>query len=166
MQMYIHKLYFFDLKKSLLCDVKISLYNKETVQKYLSYLNKTINLHDNITATYHVDNFNNFTLNISRTVLKTIQKRMFENLKRFDKQETINLYYILGNHNNFGIKNVELINDKLFVDLQFELFYELKDFISMSGPLANSNIQTYTQCLFNDENDYHYYHKNLQFFEE
>ncbi len=149
MQADVLKLEFNHLGPSIFCETKIMLYNEQIIKKYLTYLeNCAINKQP---AKYYSDTFHNFVLNISRTTLKIIKKKIFDYLKMCGMTDIQNLYYILGEYNNFGIYNVLLQDNKLILELQFELYYNLKDFTNISGSLSFSNQQIYTHCIINEQ---------------
>ena len=154
MQMYILKINLKDIGDLMICEAKIELYNKNTIQKYLKNLENVVR--NTQPTTYFLDTFNNFVLNITRTSLKHLKTKIFNYLRNHNLTNTQNVYYILGEYNNFGIQNVYLQNDKLILELQFELYYKLKDFVNISGCLSNSNLQIYTHCIYNDETQIYY----------
>ncbi len=148
MDLEILKIDFYNFDSSILCETKIKMRNKKMAQKYLIYLENYVK--NKQPTLYFSDIFNNFVINLSRSVMKNIQHDLFKYLEQINLKNKQNLYYILAEYNNFGIRNVVLQNNNLVFDLQFELYCYLKDFTNISRALSHSNHQIYTHCLSND----------------
>ncbi len=149
MNLEILKIDFYNFDSSILCETKIKMCNKKTTQKYLIYLENYVK--NKQPTTYFSDIFNNFVVNLSRSVMKNIQHDLFEYLKQNNLKNKQNLYYILAEYNNFGIRNVINQNNNLVFDLQFELYCYLRDFTNISRALSHSNYQIYTHCISDDK---------------
>jgi hypothetical protein len=69
-------------------------------------------------------------------------------LKNYNRDSSAGLYYILGEFNNFGILKTELSTDEqLTIYLQLELYYNMHDFVNISGMLSNSDHIIYSRFI-------------------
>jgi len=102
---------------------------------------------------YYRRYFKDVCTNTAREILKNIQHessptffQLFENTTR----KIENLYFILGDHNDYGIVdwNVQS-SSQIEILFQVECYYDFSAFVSISGSLAHSNVSIYSNVINN-----------------
>ena len=146
-----------DLDKTMLCNLKIELIDDSLNQKYLNHLRTCLRHKEKPYYTYFYDLFHSFVLNISQTALQKANAQIFKMLKYY-KKDTTGLYYILGEFNNFGITNVQQVNNHLILQLQFDFYYQLQDFTNASAMLTNSGHSIYARYLTDQQHSFNTFH--------
>ena len=102
---------------------------------------------------YYRRYFKDVCINTAREILKQIQnensptfKQMFEN----NDCKIENLYFILGEHNDYGIIDW-IVKEASEIEMifQVECYYNFNHFVNISGSLAHSNVAIYSNVINN-----------------
>lgn len=110
---------------------------------------------------YHLRYFKDIITHTGREILKSIQNesnptfsKMFVNDNKIE-----NLYFILGDHNDYGILDwqINTLSSQIEIIFQVECYYNFTTFVSISGSLAHSNVSIYSNVINNPK----YLKKNL-----
>jgi len=137
-----------DLQYAMLCDLKIKLVDSSLNKKYLNHLRTCTRHREKPYYEYFYDLFQNLLLNISQSARYSIEEHLFRMLKNYNRDSCTGLYYILGEFNNFGILKTELSTDEqLTIYLQLELYYNMHDFVNISGMLSNADHIIYSRFI-------------------